>query len=64
MVTGQRPRLRHVERSKIVWRWDMDSEERWVDEDEEEEDMVVVIWKLNGYGHPVIITNDDHRQFT
>ena len=48
MVTGQRPRLRHVERSKIVWRWDMESEERWVDEDEEEEDMVV-IWK-NGYG--------------
>ena len=40
--------MRHVERSNIVWRWDMDSEERWVDEDEEEEDMVV-IWK-NGYG--------------
>ena len=43
----------------------MDSEERWVDEDEDdEEDMVVVIWK-NSYGHcSVIITNDDHRQFT
>ena len=59
MVTGQRPRLRHVERSKIVWRWDMDSEERWVDEDEED---MVVIWK-NDYGHHLIITNDDHRQF-
>ena len=55
--------MRHVERSKIVWRWDTDSEERWVEEEEEEEeDMVVVIWK-NDYGHyPMIISNDDHRQ--
>ena len=36
----------------------MDSEERWVDDDD-----MVVIWK-NGYGHcPAIITNDDDRQF-
>ena len=47
MVTGQRPRLRHVERSKIVWRWDMEEEERWVDEDEGED--MVVTYK-NGYG--------------